>query len=328
MAHSAIDEPRAPRARLARRWGLAAGAAATLLVGGEARAQFLGLNLRGDLGLKSGTQPAPGVYIALPMYYGNANSQIQDPHGNTVPSNVDLNLNLFATPALGLTTKWSILNATYGLQLMMPLMSTRLAIAPSDISTSQEYGLGDLYVQPLSLGWRWQYADFRAGYAFFAPTGAGDRTLDMWAHELSGGTTVYFEGQQRWHLAATAFYEIHQRKRHQDVRVGDMLTLDGGLGGPFGLGAPFFLKGSGTIGVAYVAQWKITRDRGADVPANLPNSPSRVFGLGPEIAMPLFAAGKLAGLFNARYVWEFGGRLALEAETFVASFTLAKLDLP
>jgi hypothetical protein len=302
--------------------------AAALLAVGELQAQFLGLNLRGDVGLRSGTQPPPGVYFALPMYYGNANGRVQDPHGNTVQSTVDPNLSLFVTPTFGLTTKSTIFNATYAFQLMVPLMSTRLAIAPTDVSTLEDYGLGDLYVQPASLGWHSEYADFRAGYAFFAPTGWGERSLDMWAHELSAGSTVYFDGQQRWHLAATAFYEIHQKKVNQDVRVGAILTIEGGFGGPFGLGMPFFLKGAGTIGVAYVAQWKITRDSGDDFPAEVPKGQSRAFGIGPELAMPLFAAGNLAGLFNARYVWEFGGRSSLESQTFVASFTLAKLNLP
>jgi hypothetical protein len=301
---------------------------AALLAVGELQAQFLGLNLRGDVGLRSGTLPLPGIYFGLPMYYGNANSRMQDPHGNTVPSTSDENLNLLATPAFGLTTKSTIFNARYGFHLMVPLMSARPAIAPTDISTLDDYGLGDLYVQPVNLGWHSQYADVRAGYAFFAPTGWGERSLDMWAHELSAGSTVYFDGQQKWHLAATAFYEIHQKKASQDVRVGDILTIEGGFGGPFSLGAPYFLKSFGTLGVAYVAQWKITRDRGDDFPSDVPKGQSRAFGLGPELAMPLFAAGKLAGLFNARYVWEFGGRSSLEAETFVASVTLAKLNLP
>jgi hypothetical protein len=143
----------------------------------------------------------------------------------------------------------------------------------------------------------------------------------MWAHEISAGSTVYLDSQENWHLAATAFYEIHQNKVDRDLRVGDILTIEGGVGGSF-------MKRTASIGVAYVAQWKITNDSGDDFPANIPKSKSRAFGLGPEFAVPVFSFGPLIGFFNARYVWEFGARSALEAETFVASFTVARFNRP
>lgn len=295
--------------------------AAMLIVSAELQAQFLGLNLRGDVGLKSGTQPRPGLYLTLPMYYDNANTTIQDRNGHTIAGGEQTDFNLFATPAFGATTKWAIVDATYGFQVMMTLASTRLAIAQSDVSQSEGFGLGDLYVQPLILGWHADWVDSRIGYAFYAPTGVGERSLDMWAHEMSAGATFYLDAEQRWHFAGTAFYEMHQKKNDQDLRVGDILTIEGGLGGSF-------MQGDASIGVAYLAQWKITNDSGDDFPNSLSKSKSRVFGLGPEFAVPLFAVGKIVGLFNARYIWEFGGRSTLESETLVASFTLAKLSRP
>lgn len=294
---------------------------ALVFLASELPAQFLGLNLRSDVGLKSGTQPRPGVYLTLPMYYDNANTTVQDQHGNTVAVGDDVDFDVFATPALAVTTRWSILSATYGFQVMMPITNTRQSLVLADRAENESYGLGDMYVQPLVLGWRSDWVDSRVGYAFFAPTGAGERSLDMWAHEISAGGTVYFDAEHHWHLAATAFYEIHQKKLDQDLRVGDILTIEGGLGGSF-------MKGDASIGVAYVAQWKTTNDSGDDFPATVPKSKSRVFGLGPEFAVPVFAVGKIVGFFNARYVWEFGGRSSLESETLVASFTLEKLSRP
>jgi hypothetical protein len=292
-----------------------------LLASSELQAQFLGLHLRGDVGLKSGTQPHPGMYLTLPMYYDNANTTVQDQNGHTIAGGDQTDFNLFATPVFGATTRWTIFDATYGFQVMMPLVSSRLAIAQSDLSQSEGFGLGDLYVQPLILGWHADWVDSRVGYAFYAPTGVGERSLDMWAHELSAGATFYVDSEQRWHFAGTAFYEMHQTKNDQDLRVGDILTIEGGLGGSF-------MKGDASIGVAYVAQWKTTNDSGDDFPTNIPKSKSRVFGLGPEFAVPIFAVGKIVGFFNARYIWEFGGRSTLESETLVASFTLAKLTRP
>lgn len=307
--------------RVSRRfvWSLAA-CAAVMLVSSDLRAQYLGLNLRGDVGLKSGSQPPPGYYFTLPLYYGNDYSGVRDRDGNTIADGLDLNVNLLATPAIAMTTNAKIFGGTLGLQAVLPFMGGRAEIAQAGIALAEGYGLADIYVQPLSLGWRTPAADFRAGYAFFAPTGAGNRSLDMWAHELSAGSTVYFDDRQLWHFAATAFYEIHQKKTDQDVRVGDILTVEGGLGGSF-------LKGAGSAGVAYVAQWKITNDSGDDFPALIPKSKSRVFGLGPDVTLPVFAVGTLVGLLNARYIWEFGGRSTFEGQTFVAGFTLALFNL-
>ena len=52
----------------------------------------------------------------------------------------------------------------------------------------------------------------------------------MWSYEVFGGTTVYFDEQKTWHFSATAFYETHGKKDGTNIRVGDLLTLEGGLG--------------------------------------------------------------------------------------------------
>ena len=295
--------------------------AAVLFTSSEAHGQLLGLNLRGDVGLKSGTQPPPGYYFALPLYYGNDYSGLRDHEGNTTGGGIDAHLNLLGAPAIAVTTRPTFFGATYGFQAVLPLSSSRLSIAQPDVTVSDGYGFTDIYVQPLQLGWRSPRVDSRFGYAFFAPTGSKNHSLDMWAHEISAGSTLYLDALQNWHLAATAFYEIHHKKAGRDLRVGDILTVEGGLGGSF-------LKRAANIGVAYVAQWKITNDSGEDFPALLPKNKSRVFGLGPELTVPVFGTGRLVGLFNARYVWEFGGRSTFEGETFAASFTLAQLNLP
>jgi hypothetical protein len=100
--------------------------------------------------------------------------------------------------------------------------------------------------------------------------------------------------------------------------VGDILTVEGGLG-------MSFLKGAGNAGLAYVAQWKITKDSGADFPANLQKNKNRAFGLGPEVSVPVFAKGTLLGLVGVRFIREFSARTNFEGSSFILSFTVAKL---
>jgi hypothetical protein len=140
----------------------------------------------------------------------------------------------------------------------------------------------------------------------------------MWGHELSAGTTVYLDSEKKWHVAATAFYDFHQKRQDQDLRVGQYLTVEGGAGRSF-------LKGAAHVGLAYLAQWKTTDDSGSDFPPNLQKSKNRAYGLGPEVAMPVFARGPLVGLVNVRYTWEFGAETNFEGGNFLISFTLARL---
>ena len=97
------------------------------------------------------------------------------------------------------------------------------------------------------------------GLGVFAPTGrytdgASDNTgLGMWSYELYGGTTVYLNEDRTWSFAALAFYETHSSKDDSDVKVGDILTIEGGLGKSWANGAAAF-------GVSYFAQWKVSED--------------------------------------------------------------------
>jgi hypothetical protein len=242
----------------------------------------------------------------------------RDANGNNILRGVNVDVNLLV-PALAVTTQAKILGATYGFQIVPPFLDQRLALARADVQTSTSYGFGDMYVQPVNLGWRTKRADYLAAYGFYAPAGAGDRSLNMWAHEIVAGATVYFDYQKKWNVALTGFYDIHQSKSNQDIRVGNILTIEGGA-------ARSFLKGAAHGGVAYVAQWKMTRD--SDIPSRLPRTNGRVFGLGPDVAVPVFAKGTLLGLIGFRYSWEFGAKTNFEGHNLVISFTLAKLNLP
>jgi hypothetical protein len=292
---------------------------ALLLAPATARAQLLGFNLRGDTGVKSGSQPGPGIYVMSPLYFRSDYSGLRDRNGDKILSGLDVDVNLFVVPGLAVTTKAKIAGGTYGFSIIPLIMDQRLTLAAPGFSAATGWGFSDMIFQPLSLGWRTNKADFLAGYAFFAPTGPSDRSLNMWGHELTAGTTVYLDSEKKWHVAATGFYDFHNKKQDEDLRVGQYLTLEGGAGRSF-------LKGAAHAGLAYVAQWKMTDDSGSDFPPNLQKSKNRAYGLGPEVAMPVFARGPLVGLVNVRYTWEFGAETNFEGGNFLISFILARLS--
>jgi hypothetical protein len=284
-----------------------------------AGAQNLGLNLRGDVGLKSGTQPIPGYYIVAPLYWRADYDSLRGPNGNSLPFDNNAAINLIA-PAFAMVTPWKVLGATYGFQIVPPFVNQRLSVASGTIQKSNGYGFGDMYVQPVSLGWHTKHADFLAAYGFYAPTGSGNRTLDMWSNELVGGTTVYLDEKKNWTVAGTMFYDINSPKRSTDVTVGNFLTIEGGAGRSF-------LKGAGSAGLAYVLQWKTTNDSGSGLSPLLPIAKSHAYALGPELNVPFFAKGSMVGIFGFRYTFEVGNTYNFQGRNLVLSLTLAKLNL-
>ena len=63
------------------------------------------------------------------------------------------------------------------------------------------------------------------------------------------------------------------------------------------------------------AQWKLTQDQlaefelpgGGEIEADLPNK-HKVFGIGPDVTLPIATKSKLFALVNVRYLWETGAR--------------------
>jgi hypothetical protein len=283
------------------------------------KAQYLGDQLVGIAGLKAGSQPGPGFYVTLPLYFRDSNISIYNARGNLTLKNVTSDINLFVLPALTVVTPFKILGANYGASFMQWINNGVVNVAAANFQRSTSYSYGDIYVQPLIIGWHTPRADVTAGYSFFAPTGSAGQ--HMWVHEIDFGGTLYPDAGKKWNVSTMMYYDFNQKKNNADIDVGDILTLAGGIGRSF-------LKGAANLGVAYGAQWKVTHDSGSDIPAALPITNGRVFGVGPEISSPVFAKGLNVGLISFRYMWMVGPKTALGGQTLTVSFTFARLMKP
>ena len=294
--------------------------AAFALLCAPANAQELGAVLRSDMGLKSGTQMAPGFYFTMPLYYNADYSSVRGPNGNALPGQVSTELDLII-PVFTVTTKWKLLGGYYGFKVAEPFSNQALASTLVPIYKGNNYGFGDLYVVPIIMGWHTKRLDYLADFGFHAPTGVGIRSLDMWTYELSFGTTYYLDGGKKWSASGNATLEIHSVKNNSDILVGDFLTIKGGVGRSF-------LKGAASAGLDYSLQYKITHDGGTDLPAILPNTLNRAYALGPEVSFPVFVKEKkkLAAFIGARYAWEFLNRSNFQGNNLALTLTLAKFD--
>jgi hypothetical protein len=300
-----------PSARLAR---FAIGVLAFLSV--PLKAQYLTDQQLGLAGLKAGSQPGPGVYITLPLYYRFGGVSVYDAQGSLVGKNVTADVNIFALPAVEVVTPLKIFGATYGAGFLEWISNGVVDQATRNIHRSTAYGFADIYIQPLILGWHTPRADITAGYSFFTP--AGPAGLHQWINEIDFGTTLYADAAKKWNVSTMMYYDFNAMKNNENIKVGDVLTLSGGAGRSF-------MKGLANAGVAYAAQWKITHDSGSDIPPFLPITNGRVFAAGPEVDAPLFTKGKYLGLISFRYLWDIGPKTALGGHILSVSLTFARV---
>ena len=297
-------------------WLLAALALAA--VGEPAEAQLAGHNLRGDFGLASGSQPAPRFYLSA-IYVNYSTSTIRDRNGDELATSGSLHVNA-VVPLLWYVSNLEILGANYGVMAAMPLQGNALEAPALGIDLTNKLGVGDLYVQPINLGWHLPQVDVMLGVGVYAPTGrftagADDNTgLGMWSFEGSGGTTVFFDRGRTWSFSALGFYETHTKKKDTEVKVGDILTVEGGVG-------KSFFGGGAMIGAIYFAQWKLSQDDpGIALPTDL--SKSVTYGIGPEVVLPLPIKQKLVGMVRLRYLWDVGSKSTTQGRTFLGMLTV------
>jgi len=307
-----------------------------LVCAAPAHAQLNGENLLGDMGVKSGSQPEPGLYISS-IYYRYFTDTIKDPKGETIqfdPSGDGKQSINAAMPLVLYVTPKKVLGAHFGMMAVLPFAKGALEAPGLGLSENASLGVSDLYVMPAQLGWHFKRADLTTGVGLFVPTGryaagASDNLgKGMWSYELSGGGTVYLDPQRSFSVSTTAFWEGHSKKEGEvrvehvtltDVRVGQLLTLEGGVG-------KSFLHGAASVGVAYYAQWKVTTDQ-MNVSPSVPQMTGipvkhRVWGVGPEVTIPIATKTKLISLVNVRYLWEQGAQVKTQGQTFMITNTI------
>ena len=173
-------------------------------------AQLNGQNIKGDAGLKSGSQAPPGVYFAIPFWFYTAD-QVKDRDGDEVLTG-SLDAAIFGI-GVNVVTSRKALGANYGFLVVLPWANNRIQ-GNLDFDSNPGAGLTDLFIQPIDLGWHGPRADYSVAYGLYVPTGryedgASNNTgLGMWAQELLLGTTVYLNEARTLHAATTATFDF------------------------------------------------------------------------------------------------------------------------
>lgn len=279
-----------------------------------AMAQERGQYLPGTAGLNSGMQTPEGItYANLFTWYPS--TKFKDQNGNTAPIIFDLDL-LVDVNLLAYTTKAKFLGANFGMAVAVPIVNTPVSLPRLGAGVSPT-GIGDIYVEPINLGWKRKKADVKFAYGFVAPTGKFDATgtdtttTDYWGHQLTFATTAYLDKTKLTQVSFSTNWEFHQKKRHEDLKVGNNMTLEAGVG-------KIFVQNQGKqlvqFGVVGYAEFQLTNDSGTAVHALRANNKDRVFAIGPELGV-ILPTKKFN--FLVRVLPEFGARNRTQGVTVV-----------
>ena len=119
-------------------------AAIIILSPARSFAQLNGQNIKGDAGLKSGSQAPPGTYVAVPLYFYTAD-QIKDRDGKQLRTG-NLDASVFGI-ALNVVTTRKIAGGTYGFLVALPWANNRVQ-GVNDFDSNPGAGLTDMFLHP------------------------------------------------------------------------------------------------------------------------------------------------------------------------------------
>jgi hypothetical protein len=258
--------------------------------------------------------PPPGFYGVL-YNYGYSTTRINDAHGQKVssvtiggrPFAVSADVNVYAlAPTFIWSAKKKVLGAQYAAFLSPSFSNASIngmlsseSGAGRSASTGQ-FNIGDIFVQPVFLGWSGKNYHISYGYGFYIPSGKYKTTtvilpavgsvkaeaadnigLGFWTHQNQGALYLYPWPDQRMAIQNALTWEIHTNKRNFDLTPGQNLTWNWGL-------SQFLpLKKDKTIlmevGPAGYSSFQVSDDSGAD--AKVPPVHDRVHAAGVQIGV-------------------------------------------
>jgi hypothetical protein len=324
----------------------------TLSVSSVARAQEISHYNPGVPNIRDfAMPPAPGLYGVV-YNYRYTTDRLNDHNGNKVSSvtigsgggvavNVDVDVNMYAlAPALIWVSNWKVLGARYGGYILPSFANASVGAALAtergrgrNADTSQ-FGVGDLFVQPVWLDWSRKHWDFALGYGFYAPVGsystetvtlpvigpikteAPDNIgLGFWTHQIQGAGSWYPWEHRATAVSTALTYEINGKKEGFDITPGQNLALNWGISQylPLKKDKTLLLE----VGPAGYSSWQITDDSGSA--AKNPTVHDEVHSAGGQLGLT-YVPWNVA--LNVHYFHEFAAKDRFQGQALGVNFAI------
>ena len=312
-----------------------------LAAGGPARAGDAGHYVGGMMDIRDYFVPDPGFYAALYNYFymtdryndqnGNKVSSATRPDGSASPVSVNLNMYVLA-PAFIWVSPWNVLGAKYGIDVVPTFANASLNAVASTVrdrgGTGSEatFAPGDLFVQPLWLGWSFSHWDVTAGYGFYAPVGkystdaeltpggtvnvpASDNIgLGFWTQQFQGAAAWYPWTNRATAVTLALTYEYNSPQQGTDISYGQNLWLNWGISQylPLTKDDKLLLE----VGPAGYYEWQISSDTGG---TSNPSSRTSVSAIGGQIGLT-YVPWNL--ILNFRGMYEYAAEERVQGSSF------------
>ena len=124
-------------------------------------ADFYGHHSPGGWGLQSGSQvPPPNGFLLTPLYSRYHSDKLVDSNGDEVNiTGLDRDITVNALGMFGWwVSKYKILGANWG--MLATIYGVDNALEFPTFKVESNFGLGDIYLQPINLGWHLKQVDF------------------------------------------------------------------------------------------------------------------------------------------------------------------------
>lgn len=295
-------------------------AVAVLTAGSAAHTGEIGHFVPGLVNIRDYVVPEPGFY-GLVYNYWYSTDRLNDRSGNKVDSitisprggpgvtlNADVDVDLYAVVPLFLwVSPCTVAGARYAAYIAPSFATSSIGASLSTASgrgvsgeTDSQLGVGDLFVQPLWLGWPLTHWDLALGYGFYAPTGryntetvtlpvigpieveaADNIGLGFWTHQIQGAVSWYPWADKRMAVSTALTYEFHSEKEDFDLTPGQNLTINWGISQylPLKKDQTLLLE----VGPAGYSSWQTTDDSGSD--ARNPDVHDEVHAVGGQLGL-------------------------------------------
>jgi hypothetical protein len=261
-------------------------------------------------GIKAASLPPPGFYLRDYNLFYFAD-QLNNADGDKM--NMDFDLMAYAQAIRPIyITKWKVLGAYYGMDVLVPFIYTDLEVLGASDSS---FNLSDIFVEPVTLSWHGKQFDAGVGYGFWAPTGQYDKNdltnpgKGYWGHMFTAGGTWYFDKAKTWAVTGLGRYEINMENSDLNITPGQELTLEWGVSKT--------LAKTWDVGVVGYYQQQTTEDNGHDGTAASADR-DHVASVGPEVNA-FFPKLKLFA--SLRYLYEFSASDRPQGSTVTLTLT-------
>lgn len=279
-------------------------------VGQQLTAQTMSHYPAGAEGIKAATLPPPGVYLR-DYNFGYFASDF--PSGG--PPGFESIEAYIQAPRLIWMTGAKILGADYGADIIVPFGWQQIKAnlpSPAGHTVWRDFGLGDIQIEPVLLGWHGARWDLAFAYAWWAPSGEysvnnpASIGKGFWSQMFTFGGTYYFDAARTWAVSLLNRYEFNQPNLDTGLRGGQVLTMEWGLSKG--------LSKTVDVGIIGYYQQQTTDDSGPGAT----DLRQRVVGLGPEISAVWMKPGLITSL---RYVRELESAYRPEGNTLTLTLT-------